>query len=132
LKITAEEIDARIKQWKDQGTGRIRVLCRVRKATRGGLSEPLANAEVKFVPEDFWARVASGHGHDRQHRNGLILQPKQGESDTAPGMSPGFYRVEITKGTEIPAKYNTETILGQEVATDVAGISSRLVFELKY
>ena len=45
---------------------------------------------------------------------------------------PGFYRVEITKGNEIPAKYNTETILGQEVAADVAGISSRLVFELEY
>jgi len=131
--ITAAEIDARIREWKARGTGRIRVLCRVMKATRGGVSEPLANAEVKFVPEDFLGPgLPAGTGTTDRTGMALILQPKQGEGDTAPGMSPGFYRVEITKGTEIPAKYNTETILGQEVAADVAGISSTLVFELEY
>jgi hypothetical protein len=39
------------------------------------------------------------------------------------GVRPGFYRVEITKpGEKIPAKYNTEAILGQEVVIDAKGI----------
>ena len=34
----------------------------------------------------------------------------------SPGLSPGFYRVEITKeGDNIPAKYNTATTLGLEI-----------------
>ena len=34
-----------------------------------------------------------------------------------PGVALGFYRVEITKaGENIPAKYNTATVLGQEIA----------------
>ena len=51
-KITAEEIDARIQEWKACGTGRIRVFCRVK---REGGSKPIANAEVKFVRKTFWA-----------------------------------------------------------------------------
>ena len=51
---------------------------------------------------------------------------------TVQGLSPGFYRVEITKdGEKIPAKYNTETTLGAEVA---GGSEARngLKFELQY
>ena len=39
---------------------------------------------------------------------------------------PGFYRVRISKvvdGKEtVPAKYNTETILGHEEADDIPGV----------
>ena len=48
----------------------------------------------------------------------MISQPSRGGDDPGTGMCPGFYRVEITKGNEIPAKYNTATILGEEVAGD--------------
>jgi len=132
--ITAEEIDARIREWKARDVGRIRVLCRVLRVSGGGRSERVANAEVKFVPEDFLGPgLPTGTGTTDRLGEALISQPKEGEGDTAlTGMSPGFYRVQITKGTEIPAKYNTETILGQEVASDVVGISSTLVFELEY
>ncbi|MCA9269532.1 MAG: hypothetical protein KDA41_13720, partial [Planctomycetales bacterium] len=38
------------------------------------------------------------------------------------GMQSGFYKVEITHPTtKIPAKYNTETVLGHEVAADSTG-----------
>ena len=107
------------------GTGRIRVLCRVMKATRGGLRKPLANAEVKFVPEDFLGPgVASGHGHDRHDRDGPDLAAEARRRPDGAGMSLGLLSVEITKGRlDSAVEYNTETILGQEVAADVAGVS---------
>ena len=42
-------------------------------------------------------------------------------------------RVEITApGLNIPAKYNTETTLGQEVALDAKGIQEGISFDLKF
>jgi len=127
--ITAEEIDARIKQWKAHGTGRIAVNCRVMKSGR-----PLANAEVKFVPEEFLGPgLSTGTGTTDANGNAKVSQPSRGSGDPANGMSPGFYRVEITKGNEIPAQYNTATILGQEVAVDAIGISTGgVAFDLDY
>jgi hypothetical protein len=53
-------------------------------------------------------------------------------NDFPPGVAPGFYRVEITKsGETIPAKYNTDTILGQEAAIDAKGIREGIKFDLK-
>jgi len=38
------------------------------------------------------------------------------------GVPLGFYRVEVSKaGENIPAKYNTDTTFGQEVAPDARG-----------
>ena len=63
----------------------------------------------------------------------MISQPSRGGDDPAIGMCPGFYRVEITKGSEIPAKYNTATVLGQEVAGDAARtLPAAVKFELEY
>jgi hypothetical protein len=98
--------------------------------TRHG--QPLRGATVKFVPEKFL---------------GGDLKPAEGTTDangiarlitTAPGLSvrgvcPGFYRVEITKsGETIPAHYNTETQLGQEVAQGAARLANGVAtFDLK-
>ena len=128
-KITAAEIDARIQVWKKHGTGRIGVTCRVfRKGA------PVANAEVKFVPEEFLGSgLTTGSGTTDARGYAKVSQPSRGKGDPELGMSPGFYRVEITRGSEIPAKYNTDTILGQEVAGDAAGISTGGVeFDLNY
>jgi hypothetical protein len=129
-KITALEIDARINEWKKHGTGRIKVMCCVK---RKGTSEPVAGAEVKFVPEDFLGSgLPVGSGTTDSKGYAQIL-PRDGAKDDALGLFPGFYRVEITKGNEIPAKYNTATELGQEVAVDALGISTGgVVFELSY
>jgi len=41
--------------------------------------------------------------------------------------------VEITKpGEKIPAKYNTDTIFGQEIAIDAKGIMEGIRYELEY
>ena len=131
-KITAEEIDARIREWKARGTGRVIVVCRVVRRD-GGSKEPIDGAEVKFVPEDFLGPgLTTGSGTTDGGGTARISQPSRGAGDPARGISPGFYRVEITKGDEIPAKYNTATVLGQEVAADALGITSPLVFELEY
>jgi hypothetical protein len=129
-KISAEEIDARINEWTKRGTGRINVMCRVK---RKGSSEPVVGAEVKFVAEDFLGKeLPVGAGTTDSNGYAKIL-PVGGKGDPALGMCPGFYRVEITKGGEIPAKYNTATELGQEIAVDAMGISTGgIVFELTY
>lgn len=127
-KIGAEEIAARIESWKGSGIGRLSVMCKV---THNG--RPLENAVVTFVPESFLgSQVQPGSG--TTNRGGMAIISGQGDVS---GMSPGFYRVQITKaGEKIPPKYNTETTLGQEVAGDAEGINSGpstgLVFDLKY
>jgi hypothetical protein len=130
-KITAADIDARIAEWKSRGMGRMAVSCRV---TKKGTSEPIANAEVKFVPEEFLGPgLATGTGTTDAQGTAKISQPSRGKGDADAGMFPGFYRVEITKGTEVPAKYNTATVLGEEVARDNARISrGGAVIELSY
>ena len=54
--------------------------------------------------------------------------------DSSPGVACGLYRVEISKlvgGKEtIPAIYNTDTILGQEVAMGAVGMREGLLFNL--
>ncbi len=123
--ITADEIDARIQEWKNHPTGQMTVACFVARATKKGVrggSKPIAGAEVRFVPECFLGpSLSTGTGKTDSH--GVV----------SVGLSPGFYRVEITKGNEIPAKYNSATELGIEVAADSLQLSSgRLTFELEY
>jgi hypothetical protein len=111
--VTADAITARIQEWQKTKIARINVGCMV---SYNG--KPLEGAEVKFVPETFLGpnmKVATG----TTVQGGLasISVPTSGDQFDPPGVPPGFYRVEITKaGLEIPAKYNTATVLGREVA----------------
>ena len=135
-KISAEEIDARVQQWKDRGVGRISISCHVYRVGKPGAKharQPVVGAEVKFVPEPFLGPgMPTGAGTTDKTGLAAIVQPSTGPTDP-PGMAPGFYRVEITKGTEIPPQYNTATVLGQEVASDALGLSGGgAAFELEY
>jgi hypothetical protein len=123
--ITAEMIAARIKAWQDSKVGRMSLGCVV---LRNG--KPLAGAEVKFVPEKFLGpNLKTAAGETDKNGVAMIALP----DDPPPGLAPGFYRVEITKaGETIPAKYNTDTILGREVAIDAKGIQQGIKFNLKY
>jgi hypothetical protein len=128
-KISAADIDARIDEWKKRGTGRIKIMCLVK---RKGSSEPVAGAEVKFVPEDFLGNELPSGAGTTDAKGYANIVPSSGK-DASLGMCPGFYRVEITKGGEIPAKYNTTTELGQEVAVDALGVTTGgIIFELSY
>ena len=126
--ITAEKITERIKTWQKSKNGRIALTCTV---LHNG--KPLAGAEVRFVPENFLGeayQVAMG----TTDKNGMaqISIPTTGPDDP-PGVPCGFYNVEIAKpGEYIPTKYNYNTILGQEIALDAAGIAEGVKFELQY
>ncbi len=125
-KISADEINARIGAWKDSKLGRMPVSCRV---THNG--QPLAGATVSFEPEKFLGdQLTVGSGTTNAAGMAKITAVwKEG----LPGVGPGFYRVKVTKtGENIPAKYNTETTLGQEVANDAHGIREGIIFDLQY
>ena len=124
-KISAAEIDARIAAWKESKVGRMGVTCRVRN--RG---KPLVGATVTFVPESFLGDNLRSVSGTTDARGRCALR----ESEAGPpGVSPGFYRIQVTKhGENIPAKYNTETTLGQEVARDAAGNEGAIAIDLNY
>ncbi len=126
--ITAAMITARIKQWQEKKIARMQLDCTV---LRDG--KPLAGAEVKFVPETFLGddvKTASGKTDNRGRAR--ISIPTASRADP-PGVALGLYRVEITKaGDNIPAQYNTETTLGQEVALDSPAVQKGIQFNLKY
>jgi hypothetical protein len=109
--VTEEDIAARFASWKENKVGRLQFTIAVHRNGR-----PLAGATVTLVPESFLGgefKAATG----KTDRAGTASPsvPLDGPDDV-PGVPPGFYRIEITKaGENIPAKYNTQTILGGEV-----------------
>ncbi len=114
--VTAADITARIKDWQKTKIGRVGGIAA--QVTRNG--KPLAGAEVKFVPEKFLGEgLPEGKGTTGPDGSGQVSIPLS-EPGEPPGMPPGYYRVEITMPDgSIPAKYNTQTILGDEVCPDV-------------
>lgn len=127
-KISKQEIADRIKLWADSRAGRVSFRIRV---THNGT--PLSGARVMLVPEKFLgAAIQSGSGTTSEMGTASISSPSA-TNPKVPGLSPGFYRVEITKdGEKIPAKYNTETTLGAEASHDNEDQHAGLSFDLKY
>lgn len=93
---------------------------------------PLAGATMTLVPEKFLGpafKRASGTTDENGTVN-LVLEGLQED-----GVYPGYYRVEVSKknaqGQEtIPARFNTQTALGEEVAPDALGRGGQLVLRL--
>ena len=113
--ITANDIAARIKAWQQTKVGLIGGV--VAQVTRNG--KPLNGAEVKFVLEKFFGNLPVCTGTTGPDGNAQITDPFGGQIVVS-GVPPGYYRVEITKpGENIPAKYNSQTIFGLEMAPDV-------------
>jgi len=111
--ITEEELNGRIADWHESKLGYTTVNCTV---TRGG--RPLVGATVKFVPEKFLGEVIqAAEGVTDENGAAIVSVPNEGTGTS--GVAPGLYSVRITKeGEQIPGKYNTETIFGQEIAID--------------
>jgi hypothetical protein len=127
--VSAEEIAERVRSWQQTRVGAMSLGCTV--TYRG---QPLPGATVKFVPEDFLGdeiQTATGQT-DESGVARLNMPASPGVPGDAPGVQCGLYRVEITKeGLDIPAAYNAQTTLGQEVADDCAAVRRGIVFELK-
>src|SRR5207249_652874 len=85
---------------------------------------PLAGARVTFVPEKFLGPAFKSASGETDARGQVQLRA---EGEETPGMVHlGYYRVQVSKknaaGQEtLPARYNTQTILGQEVSPDPRG-----------
>jgi len=126
--ISADEVAGRIEQWRRGGVALMSFACTV---TLDG--QPLSGATVTFEPEAFLGdqyKTASGVTSDYGTASATI--PKEERPDpTLSGMHVGLYKVKISKRVGdreiIPARYNEQTILGQEVSRDIPEVSNHLV-----
>jgi hypothetical protein len=114
--LSLEEVTAGIRRWAEGEVGAATVPFVVRLDGR-----PLSDAVVKAIPEPFLGDVLKpATGIDGY----LAVAPEDRppNSPNFPLMQPGLYRIEITHlSVSIPAKYNSETILGHEVSQDTVG-----------
>jgi hypothetical protein len=127
-KLTAAEIRDRVATYSSHGIGLMQLKCVV---TLNG--QPLANAKVTLVPEEFLGKsieeatgTTDGSGHVSLRKTGSEY----------PAVQPGLYRVRVSVmpdgGAEtIPAQYNVETVLGVEVAPDVPELERGFKLDLK-
>lgn len=114
--VTRDEIAARIRQWAEEGTGLVAIVCTVQMD-----GEPLVGAEVRFVPEGFLGEaVKPAHGKtSRRGRAIMAMSPNDlpAGRERLQAMQMAVYRIEITHpDIEIPARYNTETELGVDMS----------------
>lgn len=129
--VSADEITERIELWEDQAMG-IRTLdVEVILGTR-----PLQSAEVRFVPEAYLGdgpKVASGTTDSKGFAKISVAVdelPDDLRKARMRGLFGGTYKIEVNHPTlNVPAKYNSETTLGEEVARDTIG--DRLVLKLE-
>lgn len=129
--VTADEIRARIKSWQIVPVATMPISCTVRLNRR-----PLSGATVILEPEAPFAgslKPASGKT-DKGGFAQLSIEFKDQPDRIVNGVQCGLYKVRITAplggGRELPAKYNTSTQLGLEVAPDAAFMRSGLRFDL--
>jgi hypothetical protein len=118
--VSADEIAARVNAWKEMKTGMTALHCHV---TLDG--QPLVGAIITFEPEPFLGdEVKTAFATTNQFGDvSPTIPPEQRPNPKLPGGAHfGLYKVHVSKivnGKEtIPARYNTETTLGQEVSYD--------------
>lgn len=133
-KISPEEIAERVRVWDRSEIGMMMFDSIVLMDGR-----PLAGAQITLEPDEFLGEVLQAAVDVTDlGGNARVRIPKENRPtpDTPAGMQAGIYKVRVSKvvgGKEtIPAKYNTETILGQEVSMDDWAIANRrVIFKLK-
>ena len=123
--ISAEEIDARIRQWRESKVGLMQVACHVQL---DGM--PLANAKVVFDPEPFLGSVLKqATGQTTQDGTAVMSLAKEHlPNPSGTGVACGWYKIRVTcDQKQIPARYNSDTTLGCEVAIDAVWASEGVV-----
>jgi hypothetical protein len=127
-RLSAAEIEKRVALYRDSKIALIVVVCAVELD-----DGPLGGAAVTMKPESFLGSRIKPASATTDSRGRAEMQI---EGEQVPGCQCGFYRVEISKkdgtGREIiPARYNTQTILGLEVGPDVRGGVAGDTFRLR-
>lgn len=129
--ITADEVTRRIQNWQELRVGLMRLICHVRLD-----GEPLEGASVTLTPEPFLGdEVLSAVGLTDVHGMApLSIAEEFRVEPNITGVQHGWYQVRVSKlenGREtLPPKYNSETTLGCEVASDNRNIVPGLQFDL--
>jgi hypothetical protein len=123
-RLNVEEIASRLTAHQQANIGIMAVSCKVTLD-----NNPLSGARVRLVPEAFLGPSFQSASGVSDAMGAVDLRI---EGSGFSGLQCGFYRVLITKdganGKELlPARYNTQTTLGAEVAPDMR---SGLVFTL--
>lgn len=132
--VSADEIAARVKSWQANPAALTGVKANV---TLDG--QPLAGAEVTFEPDPCLGdAIKLGRGTTTMYGDvNLAIPEDQRPSANYPGgMQLGLYVVRVSKvvnGKEtIPARYNAQSTLGQQVAYDDPAFKGRsIAFALK-
>jgi hypothetical protein len=133
--VSADEVTARVNAWKAMKTGMASLRCQVRLD-----GQALPGAKVTFEPEEFLGdEIKMAVGVSNPFGDVAPSIPPEDRPDpTLPGGAHfGLYTVRISKdanGREtLPARYNTETTLGEEVSYDNPAMSGTnvIVFELQ-
>jgi len=110
-KVTADEIQTRIEEWQATKVAVTNYGCKVLVD-----GQPLKDGTVTFEPEAFLGEAVKGcTGKTTEHGDAFLEVP-----DLDPqGCHIGLYKVKITSASKtLPAKYNTATTLGEEIAQD--------------
>jgi hypothetical protein len=124
--LTAEELERELRDWADHGAALRSLDCYVTLKGR-----PLSDALVEFIPEPFLGggiKPATGTTN-RQGRVVMSLSKEDLPADLQSfrGVNLGVYRVRVTHPKrDIPAKYNTESILGQTVSRRTQDVQLKL------
>jgi len=125
-RLTADEISDRLTFFQQQGM-QMDVTVEVTLDGR-----PLAGATVTLAPEKFLGpSVKSASVVTDEAGTGTLTTEGSGGGSVACG----YYSVQVSKNVQgrelIPAKYNTKTVLGHEVAPDVGGRGSTGTLKLR-
>jgi EF hand len=125
-RLTAGEIQERLAAYLEGTPTPIPIPCEVLLDGR-----PLAGATVTFVPEKFLGSTFK-RAWGTTDETGTAAVRMEGRDE---GVFPGLYRAEVSKknaqGQEmIPARFNTQSTLGEEVAGDTLGRGGQLTLRL--
>lgn len=132
--VSADEIAARIQAWKDMRTGLTMVRPRVMID-----GQPASGVLVTFEPEAFLGtsiKKATGVSDQSGEAGVWVAKEDLPDPKLPSGVYFGLYKVRFSRqqnGKEtLPARYNTETTVGQEVSYDDPGVANRnIVYQLK-
>jgi hypothetical protein len=133
-RVSEQEIVDRIARFSEVSIGLTNVTCQV---TLDGT--PLDGATIRFVPDECLEGVIK-EASDVTNIVGLaspsVPKEMRPSADTPPGIQIGLYKVIISKkkGDQefVPEKFNTKTILGQQVAPDDPSMrTSKVEFNLR-
>lgn len=126
-KASAAEVTARVQQYVDSRIAAMPCRCEIHLD-----DQPLEGATVRLIPEAF---MGAGVKPASATSDKLGVAMAKTEGSSLPGVTPGIYRVEVSKmdgGREVvPARYNAQTTLGVEVASDLDPASQGAIFRLK-